>query len=45
MSMMSQGANRCMKCTMGGFSGRKQGKIQPGVFPEVFLGCPVSSIL
>ena len=38
MVMMLQGAYRCMKHIQDGFSGRKQGKIQPGVFP----GCPVS---
>ena len=38
------GVHRCTKCIRGTFSGRKQGKIQPGVIPECFPGCPVSSI-
>ena len=37
--------HRCAKCIGGTFSGRNQGKIQPGVIPECFPGCPVSSII
>ena len=44
-AMMSWRVHRCTKYIQDGFSGRKQGKIQPGVFllcSGVFPGCPVS---
>ena len=44
MAMMSRGAYRCMKHIQGVFLVEKQGKIQPGAFPEVSPGCPMSSI-
>ena len=45
-AMTSQGAYRCVKHTQGAFSGRKQGKIQPGVFPIVFWSVSwMSSVL
>ena len=44
VAMTSWGTYRCAKCIPDAFSGKKQGKIQPGVCSLVFPGCPVSRI-
>ena len=38
------GVYRCVKHIQGVFLAEKQGKIQPGVFPEVSPECPMYSI-
>ena len=44
VAMMSWSTYGCAKHIPDVFSGRKQGKIQPGVCSLVFSGCPVSRI-